>query len=304
MCHDSALVERPNCSSTRNHSTCVQPWPPCSTACRPPASPRASASRRISGDLARRAAARAPARPRPRAGSGPRRRSARGLRSACSGVRWTRRRRSRGHGSMGLGSARARTSAASGILDAAVRLIAREGIDDVRIARIAQEAGVSAGAAALPLRLARRPARPRRSSTPTSCAGDAAHRRPDDEPRAGRRSACAAMIDQCLPRRRRAARRLACCGSSCGCARAPTPSCARPPRGCTRACTRGSREAIAEGVARRRVARLPTPTRTADRLLALIDGYGIRALTDDPAMPIERARAEIWAAVAGDLGLA
>ena len=42
----------------------------------------------------------------------------------------------------------------------------------------------------------------------------------------------------------------------------------------------------------------------ADRLLALIDGYGIRVLTGDPQMPIERARAEIWAAVAGDLGLA
>jgi hypothetical protein len=41
----------------------------------------------------------------------------------------------------------------------------------------------------------------------------------------------------------------------------------------------------------------------ADRLLALIDGYGIRVLTGDPNMPLERARAEIWAAVAGDLGL-
>src|SRR4029450_1766285 len=37
MCHDSALVERPSCSSTRNHSTWLHPWPPCSTACRPPA---------------------------------------------------------------------------------------------------------------------------------------------------------------------------------------------------------------------------------------------------------------------------
>jgi AcrR family transcriptional regulator len=41
----------------------------------------------------------------------------------------------------------------------------------------------------------------------------------------------------------------------------------------------------------------------ADRLLALIDGYGIRVLTADPSMPIERAREEIRAAVARDLGL-
>jgi AcrR family transcriptional regulator len=36
----------------------------------------------------------------------------------------------------------------------------------------------------------------------------------------------------------------------------------------------------------------------ADRVLALIDGYGIRALLGDPAMPLERAREEVWAALA------
>jgi AcrR family transcriptional regulator len=43
--------------------------------------------------------------------------------------------------------------------------------------------------------------------------------------------------------------------------------------------------------------------RMTDRLLALIDGYGIRVLTEDPRMPLQRARAEIWAAVAADLGV-
>jgi hypothetical protein len=43
--------------------------------------------------------------------------------------------------------------------------------------------------------------------------------------------------------------------------------------------------------------------RSADRLLALIDGYGVRVLNDDPLMPLERARLEIWAAVAADLGI-
>jgi AcrR family transcriptional regulator len=39
---------------------------------------------------------------------------------------------------------------------------------------------------------------------------------------------------------------------------------------------------------------------TADRILALIDGYGIRALLGDPAMPLERARQEVWAELARD----
>ena len=38
-------------------------------------------------------------------------------------------------------------------------------------------------------------------------------------------------------------------------------------------------------------------------LLALIDGYGIRVLTEDPRVPVQRARAEIWAAIAAELGL-
>jgi AcrR family transcriptional regulator len=37
---------------------------------------------------------------------------------------------------------------------------------------------------------------------------------------------------------------------------------------------------------------------TADRLLALIDGYGIRALLGDPGMSLERAREEVWAGLA------
>jgi hypothetical protein len=39
-------------------------------------------------------------------------------------------------------------------------------------------------------------------------------------------------------------------------------------------------------------------------VLALVDGYGIRALLGDPAMPLERTRQEVWDALARDLGLA
>ena len=41
----------------------------------------------------------------------------------------------------------------------------------------------------------------------------------------------------------------------------------------------------------------------ADRTLALIDGFGVRALLGDPDVPLERARTEVWCALAGDLGL-
>jgi hypothetical protein len=44
MYQDSALVERPSCSSTRNHSVCDQPWPPCSGEWSPPERPAAMAS--------------------------------------------------------------------------------------------------------------------------------------------------------------------------------------------------------------------------------------------------------------------
>jgi len=39
----------------------------------------------------------------------------------------------------------------------------------------------------------------------------------------------------------------------------------------------------------------------ADRVLALIDGFGVRALLGDPAVPLERAREEVWAVLARDL---
>ena len=46
---------------------------------------------------------------------------------------------------------------------------------------------------------------------------------------------------------------------------------------------------IAEGVKDGEFARCD-PDEVADRALALIDGYGIRALIGDPAIPLERAQ--------------
>ncbi len=41
----------------------------------------------------------------------------------------------------------------------------------------------------------------------------------------------------------------------------------------------------------------------ADRVLAMLDGLGIRALVRDRVVPLDRARAEVWRVLAGEVGL-
>jgi AcrR family transcriptional regulator len=65
---------------------------------------------------------------------------------------------------------------------------------------------------------------------------------------------------------------------------------------------RSMRELIAEG-AESGEFRATEPDATADRTLALIDGFGVRALLDDPAMPVEHAAAQVWHVLASELGL-
>jgi AcrR family transcriptional regulator len=43
--------------------------------------------------------------------------------------------------------------------------------------------------------------------------------------------------------------------------------------------------------------------RVADRVVALMDGLGLRALLGDPAMPLERAREEVWDVLTRELEL-
>jgi AcrR family transcriptional regulator len=47
--------------------------------------------------------------------------------------------------------------------------------------------------------------------------------------------------------------------------------------------------------------RLVDADATADRVLAAIDGFGLRALIQDPAMPVELASERAWAVLADDL---
>jgi AcrR family transcriptional regulator len=185
------------------------------------------------------------------------------------------------------------------LLDAAVRLIAREGIDNVRIARIAAEAGVSAGLVHYHF--------DSRDALLEEAIEHSYERAGDmrlaalDEGRASAAQRLRAMIDQCLPSDRplredwvlwvelwlRGARDPAL----------------RPVAARLYARLHAwFAEAIAEGIAAGELQACDVD-RMSDRLLALIDGYGIRVLTEDPEMPLDRARSEIWDSVAGELGL-
>jgi AcrR family transcriptional regulator len=61
-------------------------------------------------------------------------------------------------------------------------------------------------------------------------------------------------------------------------------------------------EAIAEGIGAGEFADVEIDA-VVGRLIGLIDGLGLRALLEDPAMDLERARREIVAALARDLGV-
>jgi AcrR family transcriptional regulator len=182
-------------------------------------------------------------------------------------------------------------SARQRILDAAVRRIAREGIDDVRIARIAMDAGVSAGL--LHYHFASRDALLAEALEHSyERAGDARIAVGEDEPAPAR---LRAMIDQCLP----------------------LPGALRDDWVLwVELWLRAARDPELRPTAARLYARLhewfsatirelgvEDPEGLTDRLLALIDGYGIRALCEDPEMPVERAREAVWAAIAPELGL-
>jgi AcrR family transcriptional regulator len=185
------------------------------------------------------------------------------------------------------------------LLDAAVRLIAREGIDNVRIARIAAEAGVSAGL--VHYHFASRDAL-------LEEAIEHSYERAGDmrlaalgEGRADAVLRLRAMIDQCLPSTP-ALREDWVLWVELWLRGARDPA-LRPVAARLYARLHGwFAEAIADGIAAGQL-RDYDVDRMADRLLALLDGYGIRVLTEDPKMPLERARAEVWAAVAGELGL-
>jgi AcrR family transcriptional regulator len=180
-----------------------------------------------------------------------------------------------------------------------VRLIAREGIDHVRIARIATEAGVSPGLVHYHF--------DSRDALLAEALEHSYERAGDlrvaalDEGRAPAAQRLRAMIDQCLPLDR-ALRDDWVLWLELWLRTARDPE-LRPTAGRLYArLHEWFAQAIAEGVADGELAACDAE-RVADRVLALIDGYGIRVMAGDPRMPVERAREEIWAAIAGELGM-
>ena len=198
-----------------------------------------------------------------------------------------------------MNAATRQRSAREQILDAAVERIASDGIDDVRIARIAMDAGVSSSlvhyhfetrdallSEALVHSFER--AGDVRIGGGTDGAGSHAER-------------LAGMIDQCLPYPGDLERDwLLWVELWLSTAR-------RPELRGTAARLYGRMhswfaEEIAAGVEAGEFSEVDADA-LADRAVAVLDGFGIRALVRDPAVPIERARHEVWDVLAPDLGL-
>jgi AcrR family transcriptional regulator len=183
------------------------------------------------------------------------------------------------------------------ILDAAVHRIAADGIDAVRIARIAMDAGVST--ALVHYHFATREALLAEALAYSfDHAGD---NRTVDTGEGSTMQRLRDMVEQCLP--------------------LPGPQerdwvlwvelwlrAVRHPELRPTAAQLYARmhewftEAIEDGIASGELAPCDADA-VADRVLALIDGFGVRALLGDPAMPLDRAREEVWAVLARDLGV-
>jgi AcrR family transcriptional regulator len=185
------------------------------------------------------------------------------------------------------------------ILAAAVERIASDGIDDVRIARIAMDAGVSSSLVHYHFET-REALLEQALEYSFELAGDV--RIGDEEgalPDHTRR--LAAMVDQCLPYPGQLERDwILWVELWLRAVRHPElrPTAAR----LYARMRKWFAEAIAAGIEAGEFAAGADPTATADRVLAVCDGYGVRALLGD--LRPEQARAEIWALLSEQLGVA
>jgi AcrR family transcriptional regulator len=191
----------------------------------------------------------------------------------------------------------ARPSARERILAAAVGQIAREGIDGVRIARIAMEARVSS--ALVHYHFETRDALLAEALDYSYQRAGEARIGGEPEPAASHADRLRSMIDGCLPTTPgltddwvlwvelwlRAAR---------------NPELRPVAEELYARLHAWFRDEIAAGVKDGEFARCD-PDELADRALALLDGYGIRALIGDGALPLDRARRAVWRALAPDL---
>ena len=173
------------------------------------------------------------------------------------------------------------------ILEAAVERIARDGIDDVRIARIAMDAGVST--ALVHYHFATREAL-------LAEALEYSFERAGDVRTTGTGERLRDMIEQCLPLPGAQEQDWVLWVELW--LRAVRHPELRPTAARLYARMHDwLREAIEDAVAAGELV-VDDPARTADRVLALIDGFGIRALLGDPAVSVDRVRDEVLAELA------
>jgi AcrR family transcriptional regulator len=182
------------------------------------------------------------------------------------------------------------------ILAAAVERIATDGIDDVRIARIAMDAGVSTSLVHYHFET-REALLEQALEYSFELAGDV--RIGEEEGDVPNHTArLAAMVDQCLPYPGELERDWILWVELW--LRAVRHTELRPTA--ARLYARMRRwfvQAIAAGVEAGEFDASVDPERTADRVLALCDGFGVRALLGD--LEIDEARAEVWAVLSRDL---
>ena len=184
------------------------------------------------------------------------------------------------------------------ILAAAVERIAGDGIDEVRIARIAMDAGISTSLVHYHFET-REALLEQALEYSFELAGDVRiGEQEGDAPDHTRR--LAAMVDQCLPYPGQLERDWILWVELW--LRAVRHPELRPTA--ARLYTRMRRwfaDAIAAGAEAGEFDRGVDPERVADRVLAVCDGFGVRALLGE--MSIERARAEVWAVLSSELGV-
>jgi AcrR family transcriptional regulator len=182
------------------------------------------------------------------------------------------------------------------ILAAAVERIATDGIDDVRIARIAMDAGISTSLVHYHFET-REALLEQALEYSFELAGDVRIGEEEgDAPNHTRR--LAAMVDQCLPYPGELERDWILWVELW--LRAVRHTELRPTAARLYArMRRWFADAIAAGVDAGEFDPGVDPERTADRVLALCDGFGVRALLGD--LEIDEARAEVWAVLSRDL---
>ena len=197
------------------------------------------------------------------------------------------------------GAAATERGARERILAAAVERIARDGIDGVRIARIAMDAGVSTSLVHYHFET-RDALLEQALEYSYELAGDVRLGPEGDAHELDSVGRLAAMIDQCLPYPGQLERDwILWVELWLRAVRHPElrPTAAR----LYERMRQWLVQAIAAGAAAGEFAAGADPERTADRVLALCDGFGVRALVGD--LPIERARSEVWAVLARELGV-